>query len=78
MPLYYFHVHNGETTIDEEGQELPDAAAARVRALKEVRALICETVRNGSLFLSHYVEVQDAAGAPVLDLAFGDALDIKP
>jgi hypothetical protein len=28
MPKYFFNIHHGQSTIDEEGEELPDKHAA--------------------------------------------------
>ena len=39
MPLYYFHISNGETILDDHGTELPDLAAARLEALRASREL---------------------------------------
>ena len=78
MPLYFFHVFNSETTMDEEGQEFPDSRAARVEAIRSARELICQNVRDGDLTLSHRIEVEDEAREPVLTLTFGEAFQINP
>jgi hypothetical protein len=39
MPLYYFHINDGETILDDHGTELPDLAAARLEALRTSREL---------------------------------------
>ena len=48
MPQYFFHVHNGSLSTDEEGLDFPDLNCARreaIRAcgemLREVPAAIC-------------------------------------
>ena len=48
MPQYFFHVHNGSLSTDEEGLDFPDLNCARREAicacgemLCEVRAAIC-------------------------------------
>lgn len=33
MPRYYYHVHDGRTTLDDEGVELADLKAAREMAI---------------------------------------------
>lgn len=73
MPRYFFHVHNHIEVEDEEGQLLPDEAAARAAALESVRELICESVREGRLDRRHYIQVTDADGREVLVLSFGEA-----
>ncbi len=78
MPLYFFNVYNDEFTLDEEGQELSDADAARDEAIKSARALICDSVREGEVTLSHRIEVLSENGQPVLTLTFGEAVRINP
>jgi len=78
MPLYYFHVYNDDVTMDEEGQDFPDAAAARVQAVKSVRELICDDVRKGRVTLSDRIEVEDAHHRPMLTLTYGETVEIKP
>ena len=65
MPLYYFHVYNTDVTMDREGQELADDAAARVVALGAARELMCEEVRHGTLSLSHWIEVENEQNQPL-------------
>lgn len=60
MPRYFLHLFNDETTIDEEGVELPDAAAALAKARSVVREMAADSVRNeGHLVLSHRVMIED-------------------
>jgi hypothetical protein len=62
---------------DEEGEELPNFAAARLNALKGARELIAEQVRHGYIVLSHWIDVVDEQGDAVLTVTFKDAVDIK-
>lgn len=78
MPLYYFHVYNDDITMDDEGQDLPDVAAARAVAVKSARAMICDEVRDGSLTLSNRIEVEDGDRRPVLTITYGEAVRINP
>jgi hypothetical protein len=78
MPRFYFHVYNDEVTMDEEGQDLPDAEAARNEATKSARALICDEVLKGVLKLSDRIEVEDEERRSVLTLTFGDVVRITP
>lgn len=75
MPLYYFHVRNGlGFTRDEEGQELADHAAAMDVAIRSIRSLIGAEATEGRIDLRGRIEVEDADGARVFDLAFPDAI----
>ena len=44
MPLFYFHVEDDRTVLDQEGTELPDLEAARREAITTAG----EMLRNGS------------------------------
>lgn len=76
MPRFYFHIYNHETTIDEEGQELPDLDAVREIALDSARDLVCESVHQGHLNLDHRIEVTDESAETVLVLTFREAFTI--
>jgi hypothetical protein len=77
MPRYYFHVRNGlGFTRDEEGQELPDAEAARAVAVRGVRSLITAEVADGRVDLRGRIEVTDGDGAPLFELAFADTVQL--
>ena len=78
MPRYFFHLYDDVVSIDEEGSELPDVAAARELALKNARAIACQEVLEGHLSLGHRIEVEDEEGRPVLVLPFQDAVTIEP
>ena len=77
MPRYFFHVYDDIIAEDEEGEDLPNLAAARLKALKGARDLICEQVRHGYAVLSHWIDVVDEQGEKVLTVTFGEAVDIK-
>lgn len=57
MPRYCFHVFNDEQTVDEEGVELADQAAAMALAAAEARNLAAESVKiHSHLILRHRIE----------------------
>jgi hypothetical protein len=78
VPRFFFHVFDDAEMLDDEGLELADAEAARGAALAGARSMICDRVKSGRVTLHHRVEVEDERGAPVLTLAFGDAVEIEP
>ena len=45
MPRYYFHLQNGQTWLDDTGDELPDIAAAQNEALRASSDLLRGTAR---------------------------------
>lgn len=78
MTRYFFNVFNDKDVPDEEGMELPDAAAARTRAVMEVRLLAADSVvAHGHLVRHHRIEIADASGARIDTVTFGDAIEIR-
>lgn len=81
MPHYYFNICNGDGfTPDEEGCDLPDAEAARRRAVEGARSIMSSEVRDGRLDLSSFIEVEigEAERRLLFTLTFADALDMTP
>jgi hypothetical protein len=78
MPRYYFHVYNDETSLDEEGQDLPDLEAARACAVEGARSLMSDTLKQGRIVLSDHIAIQNEQGDLLLDVRFSDAVEIKP
>lgn len=78
VPRFFFHLYDDIVVRDEEGQELPDAEAARSRALLSAREMACAEVLKGHLGLNHRVEVEDESGALIASLLFRDVVDIEP
>lgn len=77
VPRYYFHVCDGSGFAeDEEGRELPNAEAARQEALKGARDIMAEEIRNGTLGLSSFIEVEDEHHTLLFTVAFEDVLSI--
>ena len=68
MPLYFFHVTDGQTYPDHEGTELPGLEAAPHEAM----GVIGDPLRNSAAWNSHdwRVDVSDAAGQALLTLSF--------
>jgi hypothetical protein len=78
MPRYYFHVFNDETSLDEEGQELADLEAARAFAVAGARSLMSDTLKEGRLDLSHHIAIEDERGELLLNVTFGEAVEVRP
>ena len=77
MPRYFFHVYDDVIAHDEEGVELPNVAAARLNALIGARDIIAEQVKRGYFVLSHWIDIVDMQGEPVMTVTFRDAVDVK-
>ena len=75
MPRYFFHVRGGVVEADdEEGSELPDAAAAERYAVLAARELLAAAVIEGRLPLDERIDVNDASGRRLRSLSFGEAV----
>ena len=79
MGRYYFNVYNDEVTLDDEGAEYEDAAAAHRRAADEARNFAAESVKlRGHLILHHSVEVEDEGRNLIGIVYFRDVVAIEP
>jgi hypothetical protein len=75
MPRYYFHVREGSTlSRDEEGQELPDAEAARREAISAAREILGDKLLHGGSLNSRTVEIADETGHVVDEIISRDIL----
>jgi hypothetical protein len=78
MPRFYFHLRNDLSVDDEEGQELPDVEAARVRAERFALDMTAASVlERRKINLHHQIEVADERGERVLIVEFGDVARIE-
>ncbi|HEY0312083.1 MAG TPA: hypothetical protein VGC56_06270 [Allosphingosinicella sp.] len=79
MPLYFLHVFNRTgCSRDEEGQDLPDLAAARVAAVEGIRSILQDEVGHGMIDFEGRVEIEDEAGAVLATVSYADAVDLRP
>jgi hypothetical protein len=63
MPRYYFHVREGsDLSRDEEGQDLPNADAARREAINSSREILGEKLLHGGSLNHRTIEIADATG----------------
>jgi hypothetical protein len=77
MPIYYFHLRDGEDVVlDPDGRELNDEAAIASAALAEARAIIADDARSGTIMLDQRIDVEDPEGHVVHQLYFGAAVQI--
>lgn len=75
MPRYYFHVREGgEISRDQEGQELPDAEAARREALSSGREILGEKLLHGGSLDNRTIEIADETGRVVDIINVNDVL----
>jgi hypothetical protein len=75
MPRYYFHVREGQdVSRDLEGQELPNAEAARCEATSANREILGEKLLHGGALDSRTIEIADETGHIVDVVSANDVL----
>ena len=75
MPRFYFHLTDGKRRfLDHDGVELPDLAAARSRAIMDIRDLR-RLLSDGQHCDMWRFEIADATGRQVLTVPFAEADD---
>ena len=78
MPLYYFHLRDGEDLLlDPEGRELEDSEQIAKAALREARSIISDDALRGRIRLDQHIDVEDSERRIVHRLPFADALEIR-
>jgi hypothetical protein len=75
MTHYYFNLLDGVRIDDEEGQELPDDAAARAEAMRSARSIMADAVWTGRLPLDESIEIV-AHGEVIAVIAFTEAVKL--
>jgi hypothetical protein len=75
MPRYFFHVREGSDLFrDIEGQELPNADAARHEAVAAAREILGEKLLHGGSLNHRAIEIADETGRVVDVVNAGDVL----
>jgi hypothetical protein len=74
MPLFFFHLHDELDASDREGTMLSNLDAARRLAVTAARDLVAVGAQDGTVDLSHWIEVQDEAGNEVFRVRFCDSV----
>jgi hypothetical protein len=75
---FYLHVCNGNGfTEDEEGQELPDLAAARRVAIKGLRDIIASELQAGELNLGSFIEIENSRHEMVATVELEEAVRLR-
>ena len=79
MPLYRFHVCDGEGFCEDlEGIELVDRDAAYREALRGARSLMVDEIIQGRLNLASFIEVEDENHELLFTVTFEEAVEIDP
>ncbi len=63
MPRFFFHVREGsDLSRDREGQEFPNAEAARREAVSSGREMLGESLLHGGRVGARQIEIADETG----------------
>ncbi len=75
MPRYYFHIREGaEVSRDMEGQDFPNADAARSDAISAGREILGEKLLHGGSLNHRQIEIADETGHVVDVVSANDVL----
>lgn len=78
MARYYFHIHNRIGYVrDEEGEEVADLEAARMKAIDSVRSMLGDEARQGLIDLCGRIDIAEEAGEVLLVLPFTEAFELR-
>ena len=70
MPVFYFHVHDGEDLPDDEGIDLADVDSARLAAIKLCGFLLRDDAKRFAPGQDWHMEVTDGTGLTLIRLNF--------
>jgi len=70
MPRFHFHVHDGCSTLDPEGTELPDPQAARLEAIRIAGDILKHDAHRIALGEDWRIEVTDDTGLILFQMTF--------
>ncbi|WP_131117201.1 DUF6894 family protein [Lichenihabitans psoromatis] len=62
MPRFHFNVYDGATSLDQDGTQLENVAAARARGIRLAGALLAEKADEQSTFSDWWLEITDGRG----------------
>jgi len=78
VPRFYFNLCNGaEFAEDPEGVELPDYAAARRKAVENLRDVVSGDVLMGDLNTASFIEIEDEQHELVETVSFADVVILR-
>jgi hypothetical protein len=70
MPQFYFHIVDGNFSIDPEGVDLPDMAAVRAEAIASAGSILRDAGLDGWVGEEWQMHVVNEAKVTVLKLTF--------
>ncbi|MCU1483108.1 MAG: hypothetical protein JWQ19_3894 [Subtercola sp.] len=77
MPIYFFHVRDGELLLkDGDGTDLPSLDAAVVEARESAREIAADSLRSKERVDGRTIEITTAEGQILNTVCMRDVLDI--
>lgn len=77
MPRFFLHVCDGTgVTVDEEGVDLPDPAAAHNAAVQGLRDILAGELRNGHLDMACSIEIEDEHHELIATVTFAESVRV--
>jgi hypothetical protein len=76
VPRFFFNLHDDVECRDDEGFELPSAAAALRRAADAAREIGAKSIREGHWVLDHRIVICDERGSEVGTVLFRDVVRV--
>lgn len=77
MPLYFFHLRDGDDILlDPEGRNLETLNEIRTAALAEARGILSQEALAGRIELGQQIDVMDADKHLIYTIRFADAVEI--
>jgi uncharacterized protein DUF6894 len=80
MPRYFFHLRDGDTLLEDdgEGQDFASLEAVRLEAIEGARQILSEAALSGrAASLHQQIEVTDETGRTVVIMPIGRATDTE-
>lgn len=75
MPRYFFDIHDGTSTRDEEGVDLDSADVARKEVWKTLPMLAAHRKANGNMACQLRMDVRDESGKHVFHAALAFVIE---
>jgi hypothetical protein len=76
MPLYYFHVRDGELLLeDKDGTDLPDLEAAFAEAREAAREIAADSLKSNEAIDGRRIEIADGSGKVLGDITVREVVD---
>jgi uncharacterized protein DUF6894 len=78
MPRYYLHLRDDMDVPDDEGVDLPDLEAARVKAAGNARFTLARTAMDeGKINFTHRIDIEDEQGRTLDTVWFRDVVRVE-